>query len=316
MMHRELVLRAVGDGIRSRVRPYVLTWLRSLLSSRTPVPPELTDCVIHRHLEICEWLLGVVGGPAQVTGRRFSEIGPGDCRATQLLLAHMGADSVEVVEPGAGPADTNDEKLLRALVDRGLLSSENARVKRTADLDRPAATSTLTWPRHVEALAVAERWDVIFSHAVLEHVEDLPGFMRACFRGLKAGGSMHHMIDLSGHAAFEDPVPPLDFQTYPDWLWRVMYPPGRRNTRRHASEFVCAAQSAGFEGIMLRRDQTASPQYMDEVWRRFNDRFRRAGPQDADILFATLTARRPGVRSESPAGVTPSGATARPKGGQ
>ena len=296
MMHRELVLCAIRDGLKARLRPFVPARLRSLLHSRADVPMGVTDGVIDRHLEICEWLLEVVGGPAEVTGKRVCEIGPGDCRATQLLLAHLGASIVDVVEPGAGPSNANDERLLRALIDRGLLSSESVNRKRTAHLDWSAGTSTMTWPSHAERLAVAERWDVVFSYAVLEHVEDLTGFMRACFRGLKAGGSMHHMIDLTGHAAFEDPVPPLDFQTYPDWLWRLMYPPGRRNTRRHASEFVRAAQSAGFDKVVLRRDQTAPPQYMDQVWGLFNHRFRRAGPQDADILSATLTARRPGVR--------------------
>ena len=306
MMHGKLVLRTLLDGLRHRARPFVPARLRPYLPLRNAGRMDVTREALERHLGICEWLVDVVGGPSEFSGWRVCEIGPGDCRVTQVLLAQLGAKGVEVVEPGVRPALQDDAMLLHSLVRHGILSSPRGESERAADGAPVPTTAVVTWPVHAERLAIVDRWDVAFSYAVLEHVEDLPGFMRACFRGLRPGASMHHMIDFTGHAAFEDPVPPLDFQTYPDWLWRLMYPPGGRNTRRHASEFVRAARAAGFEYVMLRRDQTASPDYMNHMWGQFNGRFRRGGPQDADMLCATLSARKPEAHGES------SGSEARP----
>lgn len=287
-MHKDLVLRGAMNGIRARARRVVPEIIRSSLSRSGAVAPVgLSDAVIERHMAICEWLLEIAGGPSGVAGKRVCEIGPGDCRATQLMIAGLGAAGVDVVEPGPRPLGADDQRLLRSLLAHGLLVTPDQAARSSR-----ASKSINTWASYAEVLEVAEQWDLVFSHSVLEHVEDLEGFMRACLRGLKPGGSMHHMIDLSGHGVFEEPLPPLDFQTYPAWLWLLMYPRGQRNTRRHAREYVDAALSVGTTDVVLRPDLTVSSQYMDVMWGRFNRRFRRAGRSDADIVYATLSGRR------------------------
>jgi len=243
-------------------------------------------------MAICEWMLDIIGGASQVKGKRVCEIGPGSCRATQIMLAYLAAEGVDMVEPKPISRPVNDEDVLSLLIARGLLSPSDVEAQRSVGSIASGVKSMVTWPCYAERLDVVERWDLVLSYAALEHVEDLHGFMRACWRGLKSGGSMHHMVDLSGHGVLEDPVPPLDFQTYPGWLWRLMYPVGQRVTRRHAREYVAAARDVGFDAVVLRPDRTAPPEYVDWMWRHFNGHFRRAGRPDADIIGATLSGHK------------------------
>src|ERR1019366_6413795 len=107
--------------MRYRARTVLPDWARSALSRNRSVALDgLSDAAIERHMAICEWLLDVIGGSDKVGGKRFCEIGPSDCRATQLLIAYLGADGVDVVEPNPKPIDTNDEKILNSLVGCGL----------------------------------------------------------------------------------------------------------------------------------------------------------------------------------------------------
>lgn len=208
-------------------------------------------------------LLDVVGGPGEVAGKRFCEIGPGDCRATQVLLAYLGAAVVDVSEPKPRPPAADDDEVLSAPVADGLLPPEIAESERISGAAPSVLQSTVTWRSYAESLHVQDRWDVVFSYAALEYAEDPRGFMRGCWRGLRPGGRMYHLVDLSGHGAFKGPVPPLDSQTYSFWLWRLMYAVGERVTRRHAREYVAAARAGRFDAVGLRMDRVASPEYTE-----------------------------------------------------
>jgi SAM-dependent methyltransferase len=65
--------------------------------------------------------------------------------------------------------------------------------------------------------------DMIFSHAVLEHVEDAPGVYAAMCRWLKPDGVMSHQIDYGSHGKADSWN---GHWTYSDFAWRVVV--GRR----------------------------------------------------------------------------------------
>ncbi len=61
--------------------------------------------------------------------------------------------------------------------------------------------------------------DVIVSHSVLEHVDDLQTTYAALYRWLRPGGLMSHQIDLTSHATSRS----WDgYRSYPEWLWWVV----------------------------------------------------------------------------------------------
>jgi hypothetical protein len=76
--------------------------------------------------------------------------------------------------------------------------------------------------------------------------------MTVCFNLMKPGARMVHVTDLGGYGFFDDPMPPLDFQVYPDWLYSLMCPKYGRATRRPIGEYVASARAAGFQKVEVR----------------------------------------------------------------
>ena len=103
----------------------------------------------------------------------------------------------------------------------------------------------------------ADVMDLVFSQAVLEHVEDIDTTYDALFRWLKPGGVMSHQIDFKSHGLTRDWY---GHWTLPSWVWRLVR--GRRSyliNRMPASAHVAAMQRAGFEIVVQVPVRADSP---------------------------------------------------------
>lgn len=134
---------------------------------------------------------------------------------------------------------------------------------------------------------VSENWaDMILSHAVLEHVNDLDHTF-ACFRRwLKPGGLMSHDIDLrchglstawNGHWAIRE------------WMWRLIA--GRRTfllNRRPCSTYEALARRYGFETAGLYRQALPG---IDRA--RLAPRWKNLSDQDLSCSEVVLLATKP-----------------------
>jgi hypothetical protein len=89
--------------------------------------------------------------------------------------------------------------------------------------------------------------DLIISHSVLEHVQDIPTTYDALYRWLAPGGRMSHQIDFTAHAL----SPAWDgYRAYPEWLWSLIM--GKRPyliNRAPLSHHVQHIQRCGFKII-------------------------------------------------------------------
>ena len=131
---------------------------------------------------------------------------------------------------------------------------------------------------------------LVFSHCVMEHVEDLDAAFKSAHRSLRPGGRMLHVVDLGGHGEFEDPLPPLDFQTYPDWLFGWMYPVHCRNTRRFVEDYRRAAAGAGFAGIDIRPIRMADKSYVESIRGKLRPAARRLPFEQLAVIEFVLSA--------------------------
>ena len=93
--------------------------------------------------------------------------------------------------------------------------------------------------------------DMIYSQAVLEHVDDLTGAYRAMRRWLKPAGYMSHQIDFKSHGTADEWN---GHWAYSDLMWAVIR--GRRpyllNREPHSSHIAILER----EGFTIRCDKT------------------------------------------------------------
>ena len=103
---------------------------------------------------------------------------------------------------------------------------------------------------------------------------------------------MIHKFDLSGHSLLEDPIPPLDFQTYPDWLYALMYPKFGRAVRNFVSTFADEIERQGFQNIQITPILKADPAYVSSIWPHLRKAAKALTPEEVSILDVVLTASK------------------------
>lgn len=220
-------------------------------------------------------------------GARVLEYGPGDFLGVAVALVGKGASSVTCVDrfPLARSTPHNTaayETLLDALT-----VSE----RRRADCcfnrpGRPASGVNPAMIRYVVQRSglIGERdaFDVVLSRAVLEHVDHLEATMQDTAAGLRAGGRAIHLVDLSSHRLHR--ANPLDFLTWPDWLWRLMYSHKGVPNRLRIDSYRKAAARAHLEILKLEASKVAPLEWVRAVRPHLAPRFREVSDEDLACL--------------------------------
>ena len=258
LLHPGAVARALYYAQRWRLKRL----LRIPARSRSPVLEGGMNQAVERYRRICRTLLRHI--PDSLPKDFLAaEIGCGDCLAAADMMLGLGAHHVHLVEFQAMQITPLHREALERTKATDLPNRATILLPENPPRLNPSVTTLHTGL--LEKIAPPEPVDIVYSFDVLEHVEDLDAFFSCCRRLLKPGGWSLHKFDLSGHEFFEDPMPPLDFQTYPDWLYRLMFPRYRRAVRRFADEFFKAMKHHGLaihEVIPIRQ---ADPAYLRHI---------------------------------------------------
>ncbi len=285
MLHKLRVLQALkGNALRqARVRLGIKS------RPKAPVLAQPDANIIERHSMICRRLADYWPAGYVLNGDSVCEIGPGDCLAAAAFFVAKGATHVDLVELQPPVLTEKQFSILTALKTKGFPIALNILSANAGGYAlNPGYISY--FEDQMEKYQVADRHGLVFSHHVLEHVEDLEAMFTSAYRALRPGGRTLHVVDLGGHGQFEEPIPPLDFQTYPDWLFAAMYPPHHRNTRRFVADYRAAATRAGFTQIEIRATHTAEKNYLAGIQPRLRAAARRQPVEDIAVIEFTLTA--------------------------
>lgn len=286
ILHPRSVLRALYYAQRWRLK----RWLGLPERARSPVLEAGLDQAVARYQRICRTLLADLPSPLP---DHFSaaEIGCGDCLAAADMMIGLSACHVHLVEHQPLP--------LTALHLKALEMTRTTDLPNRATLllpgDPPQLNPSLATLHAglLEKIVLPSPVDLVYSFDVLEHVEDLPTFFTACHRMLKPGGWSLHKFDLSGHEFFEDPMPPLDFQTYPRWLYRLMFPRYRRAVGNFADQFIKAMKDCGFEIHRIAPLRQAESHYLAQIRPRLREEARSRSDEMVGLLDLVILARRP-----------------------
>jgi hypothetical protein len=161
------------------------------------------------------------------------------------------------------PADILDEDRLA----RALAPARLARIR--ASLRSQGKDSVIHYRVPWDGADVLEKEsvDMIFSQAVLEHVDDLRGTYRAMYSWLKPMGYMSHQIDFKCHGTAREWN---GHWRYPDWVWRLVR--GRRAyllNRQPHSAHLAMLQEEGFKVVCDRTVTKDSCYKASDLARRF-----------------------------------------------
>jgi SAM-dependent methyltransferase len=257
-----LHLAGVGLSLRTSRNNPEYTNPRELVDVDTTI--ELAHSIVGRYER-----LGV-----DPRGKRVLELGPGRDLSTGAVLLHHGAASYRAVD--LFDNRTEDPEALYAAID--------ARYGRRLDRDA-LAFSLVTFPDLPE---VTEQYDVIVSHATLEHIPELPRVFAALRRVAAPGAVFVHHVDGMTHTRLLRERDPLNFLRYSDAVWaRIATYPGVPN-RLRGGEYVDIAREAGWLDVAVHGEYVASQRYLDRVTPALDARYR--GRNDLELLTFNLVA--------------------------
>lgn len=170
---------------------------------------------------------------------------PRDALTDQRLRESMNPDRLQSIR--------------RALADRERENTRTVHISYFAPWDDPA----ITQPESV---------DMVFSQAVLEHVDDLPGMYAALYWWLRPGGFMSHSIDFKSHGITREWN---GHWKYSDFWWSLIR--GKRKgllNREPYSRHLHLAQQQGFQVVYYRRfpgESEIEPGDLAPVFRDMSD---------------------------------------------
>ena len=288
LKHPRLVMKALYYGMRWR--------LKRLLGIKDAPNVNVLASGVHkateRHGRICRTLLAHLPDPSALRGANVAEIGCGDCLAAADMMLGLGASRVFLVDRQPIVISPLHREVLRPLAEDPTLPN---RAEILSPGDEPSLDPAKASAHHglLEEVGIPAPVSMVYSFDVVEHVEDLDGFFSCCYRMLTPGGISLHKFDLSGHEFFEDPLPPLDFQTYPTWLFNLIFPKYRRAAGHFADTILESMKRQGFQIESVIPIRTAEEGYLSEIWQSLRKEARLRDPETVGLLDVIVVARKP-----------------------
>lgn len=229
--------------------------------------------------------------PAFLEGKVLLEYGPGDLPGVALLMYAHGARKVYCVDrfPLVALSDKN-RRALAILLD-GL--APDLRARAAAAVNGPSLdANAVEYIVRADGLSGFDAAiDLVFSRAVLEHVNDLDATFRDMAKALKPGGRALHQVDLRSHGLHK--VNRLDFLTWRDSAWDLMYSGKGFPNRHRVDRYREAIARAGLAEPTLRPTELARKDEVDDVRPRLAARFRGLSDEDLAWLGFWLATGRP-----------------------
>jgi SAM-dependent methyltransferase len=202
------------------------------------------------------------------------EIGPGGNLGVVLRFLDAGAERAVCLDVVPWAATKDHAELYDHIV------GDSTPLYERIDYRCPEAIETTGLPD--------DSFDIIYSHACLEHVLDPAKAVASIGRLLKPGGVTSHQIDLRDHRDFSRP---LEFLRYSDRVWKLAHSHTAFTNRWRRSDWAAAFADAGLDVISAASTHDERPELLDQE--RFHASF---ASRDVDDLACTgllIAAQKP-----------------------
>lgn len=181
-----------------------------------------------------------------------------------------GEDEFPAVKPYLDsyrfPADILDDARLQAALTPDRLQTIRDSV---ADTQHPDSVVMYKAPWQGQGNTLHNSVDMIYSQAVLEHVDDLSGTYASMYEWLRPGGFLSHQIDYKSHGTAHTWN---GHWRYSDFTWKLIR--GKRpyliNREPHAAH-AKLIEDAGFTVVNVKRAEMETTCSRDDLAPRFRD---------------------------------------------
>lgn len=233
--------------------------------------------------------------PAYLEGKTLMEYGPGDLPGVAALMVARGARKVYCVDrfPLVNLSPKN-ARVLANLID-GCHGAERDRlVACLADPSDPAAGFA---PQRIEYLVrpsglsgLESAVDLVFSRAVLEHVDDLDATFSDMVAALRPGALAIHQVDLRSHGLHK--ANPLDFLAWSPTLWDWMYSAKGVPNRWRIDKYRAVVEKLPVDLLALDSTKHAAAEHLAEVREVLAAPFKGVSDHDLSCLGFWLLMRK------------------------
>lgn len=232
-----------------------------------------------------------------LAGKTLMEYGPGDMPGVAALMVARGAEKVYCVD--RFPLMNLSEKnagVMGQLIDSCRGAERQRLLSCLADPDNPVAGFD---PRRIEYVVrpgglsgLREAVDLVFSRAVLEHVNDLDATFSDMSAALRPGSTAIHLVDLRSHGLHK--TNPLDFLAWSPALWDLMYSEKGVPNRWRIDRYRAVLSTLPVELQALEATQLATAEQVADVRPLLAEPFRGLSVEDLRCLGFWLVFRKRG----------------------
>lgn len=232
-----------------------------------------------------------------LAGRTLLEYGPGDVPGVAALMLAGGASKVYCVD--RFPLVRLQGKNARVLTDLLDALEPEPKARLSQALEEPGDPAAgfrrerleyVVRPNGTSGLTAAV--DLVYSRAVLEHVNDLEATFDDMVRAMRPGAHAIHLVDLRSHGLHERN--PLDFLCPAPWMWDLMFSAKGVPNRWRIDRYRAALARLPVDVIALEPTYRARPEDIAAVRPRLAAPFRGLPDEDLAWLGFWLVFRKRG----------------------
>ncbi|MES1981080.1 MAG: methyltransferase domain-containing protein [Pseudomonadota bacterium] len=235
-----------------------------------------------------------------LSGKQLLEYGPGDVPGVALLMVAYGAERVTCVDRFALLTMTQkNADILLELMGR---LDEVPRKRAAQCFRQPGQPFSGFNPERIQYLIQANglselhgEVDLIFSRAVLEHVNDLHATFDDMAQALRPEGTVIHQVDLKSHGLHRQN--PLDFLTWSTVLWSWMHSHKGVPNRWRVDRYRDIMQRSGFETLLMQPTALVDKCIIDEVRPHLASPFKLLSDADLSWIGFWVVGRKPAQRN-------------------
>lgn len=239
-------------------------------------------------------LITYTGNPNPFGGKHVIELGPGPDLGTGIVILALGAKSYTAVDKNKLIHKT-PSSFYNVLLSHLEKFPEYINAQKAVDnLQQTDFNENFRYiwdPRFSLQKLPSEKFNILVSQAVLEHLANVRETFRTLYYKLVSNAIMVHEVDLGAHTALIRRLDPLNHLRYSDMVWNLLRFDGSPN-RLRMTDYQNILDQLGFEEIETKQIIVLDKEYVKKSKPHLSKKFRTYPDEDIETKSFHLLATK------------------------